>query len=98
MVIAVLAVLKAGGAYLPLDPNYPTDRLTYVLEDAKAAVLIVHAPTRDRLPIRTGEVVDLDGDQTNVGTCPTTALPVRYRRTTWLMSSTHRAPPADRKA
>ena len=50
MVIAVLAVLKAGGAYLPLDPNYPTERLAYVLEDAKAIVLIVHTPTRTRQP------------------------------------------------
>ncbi|MES2936867.1 MAG: non-ribosomal peptide synthase/polyketide synthase [Pseudomonadota bacterium] len=40
MVISVLAVLKAGGAYLPLDPAYPKDRLAYMLEDAKPAVLL----------------------------------------------------------
>ena len=38
--VAVLAVLKAGGAYLPLDPEYPLDRLEFMLEDAKAPVLI----------------------------------------------------------
>ncbi len=36
MVIAMLAVLKAGGAYLPLDPTYPPERLSFILNDAKA--------------------------------------------------------------
>ncbi len=75
MVVAVLAILKSGAAYLPLDPNYPTERLTYVLEDAKAAVLTVHAPTRDRLPLRSATVIDLDldRDQTNIASRPATA-------------------------
>ncbi len=40
LVVSVLAVFKAGGAYLPLDPSYPKERLAYVLEDSGAAVLI----------------------------------------------------------
>ncbi|MGK4582318.1 amino acid adenylation domain-containing protein [Kitasatospora sp. HPMI-4] len=39
-VVAVLAVLKAGGAYLPLDPAYPADRLAYMVEDARVAVVL----------------------------------------------------------
>ena len=39
-VVALLAVLKAGGAYLPLDPVYPTERLAFMLEDARAPVLV----------------------------------------------------------
>ena len=39
-VVSVLAVLKAGGAYLPLDPAYPEDRLAYMLENSRAALLI----------------------------------------------------------
>ena len=39
-VVAILAALKAGGAYLPLDPAYPAERLEYTLADAGAAVLI----------------------------------------------------------
>ncbi len=40
LIIALLGVLKAGGAYLPLDPSYPAERLAFMLEDAQAAVLI----------------------------------------------------------
>jgi amino acid adenylation domain-containing protein/thioester reductase-like protein len=40
MVVGLLAVLKAGGAYLPLDPDYPKDRLAFMLEDAQPRVLL----------------------------------------------------------
>lgn len=40
LVVALLGIYKAGGAYLPLDPGYPLDRLAYMLEDARAAFLL----------------------------------------------------------
>ncbi len=40
MIIGLLAVLKAGGAYLPLDPEYPVDRLAYMLADSGAVLLL----------------------------------------------------------
>ena len=40
MVIGILAILKAGGVYVPLDPDYPQARLDYILEDCKAQVLL----------------------------------------------------------
>jgi amino acid adenylation domain-containing protein len=43
MVVAMLGVLKAGGAYLPLDPAFPADRLTFMLEDSKAPVLLTES-------------------------------------------------------
>ncbi|MCR8998389.1 AMP-binding protein, partial [Brevibacillus laterosporus] len=41
MMIGILAILKAGGAYLPIDPTYPLERITYMLEDSQAQLLIV---------------------------------------------------------
>ena len=43
MVVALLATLKAGGTYVPLDPNYPADRLAYMLEDSQARLLLTDA-------------------------------------------------------
>nr|QEO73798.1 AMP-dependent synthetase and ligase [uncultured bacterium] len=40
MVVAVLAVVKAGGAYLPIDPDYPADRLAFMLADSGASVVV----------------------------------------------------------
>ncbi len=40
--VALLAVLKAGGAYVPLDPTHPTDRITAILADSGAALLLVN--------------------------------------------------------
>jgi amino acid adenylation domain-containing protein len=51
MVVALLAVLKAGGPYLPLDPAYPEERLTFMAEDAGAAVLITTRTVHQRRPL-----------------------------------------------
>ncbi|MEU9029604.1 amino acid adenylation domain-containing protein, partial [Streptomyces sp. NPDC048383] len=50
LVTALLAVVKAGAAYVPLDPDYPADRLAYVLSDAAPAVLLTDPDTAARLP------------------------------------------------
>jgi amino acid adenylation domain-containing protein len=42
MVVALLGVLKAGGAYMPLDPSYPKERLAFMMEDAHLAVVVTH--------------------------------------------------------
>ena len=54
MVIAMLAVLKSGAAYVPLDPAYPLDRLAFMVQDANARVVITHSylacvPTDSRI-------------------------------------------------
>ncbi|HEX8708052.1 MAG TPA: amino acid adenylation domain-containing protein, partial [Pyrinomonadaceae bacterium] len=60
MVIAVLATLKAGGAYLPLDPAYPQQRLSFMLEDAGVKVLLTQSQLRETLPeLSVGTVSDL---------------------------------------
>ena len=42
MVVTILGVLKAGGCYLPLDPAYPVERLSFMLDDAHAALLLTN--------------------------------------------------------
>ena len=49
-VICSLAVLKAGGAYMPLDPAYPTERLAFMLNDAQPHVLITERELSRNLP------------------------------------------------
>jgi amino acid adenylation domain-containing protein len=53
MVISLLGVLKAGGAYLPLDPGYPQERLAYMLEDAQPLCVITAGKAGDVLPFGT---------------------------------------------
>ena len=50
MAVGILGVLKAGGAYVPLDPAYPKERLTYVLEDVHAPVLLTQEHVLDSIP------------------------------------------------
>ena len=61
LVVALLGVLKAGGAYLPLDPDYPQARLAFMLQDSRASVLLTQEYGLSRLPQHEAVIVDLDG-------------------------------------
>ncbi|MFL6199844.1 MAG: amino acid adenylation domain-containing protein [Thermoanaerobaculia bacterium] len=60
MMVAVLGVLEAGGAYLPLDPTWPEERLRIMLEDAHAPVLVTHAPLVGKVPGGVQNVIRVD--------------------------------------
>ena len=62
MVVAVLGVLKAGGAYLPLDAAYPQERLAYMLADADASILLTKSGLAGRVPAGVAGVVLLDAE------------------------------------
>jgi amino acid adenylation domain-containing protein len=62
MVTGLLAVLNAGGAYLPIDPAYPPDRIAFVLDDARAPVLLTTSALAGRVPVYGGRVLLLDED------------------------------------
>ena len=63
MVIGLLAVLKAGGFYVPLDPASPRQRLSLMLEEVGASVLLTQRALLDRLPEEAGRILLLDGDE-----------------------------------
>ncbi len=62
LVVGVLAVWKAGGVFVPLDPAYPRERQRFVLEDSGAALLLTVSALRERCPGHAGRVLLLDGD------------------------------------
>ncbi len=60
MIVSVLAALKAGAAYLPLDPTYPHDRLRFMLEDSRAALLLTQRTLQQVFPNVATSVLLLD--------------------------------------
>jgi fengycin family lipopeptide synthetase B len=62
MVVGILGVLKTGGAYLPLDPAYPAERLGFMLQDSRAPVLLTQTKMVGNLPTYPGQILYLDGD------------------------------------
>ena len=50
MIVALLSILKAGAAYMPIDPTYPNERITYMLVNSDISYIICSKNTRDQLP------------------------------------------------
>ncbi|MGE0472115.1 MAG: amino acid adenylation domain-containing protein [Nitrospirales bacterium] len=75
MVISLYATLKAGAAYVPIDPAYPADRVTFMLHDAQVPVLVTQEHLRSRVPPYPGQIVSVDTDWPQISQLPSTALP-----------------------
>ncbi|MFF1902981.1 amino acid adenylation domain-containing protein [Kitasatospora sp. NPDC058218] len=60
LVVALLAVLKAGGAFVPLDPRFPPERTAFMLADSGLPVLLTQRPLAEALPVTGAEVLCLD--------------------------------------
>jgi amino acid adenylation domain-containing protein len=63
LIISLLGILKAGASYLPLDPNYPIDRIRFLLEDCGQSVILTFGPTPPLLPGRALELTNLMAGQ-----------------------------------
>ena len=64
MIIGVLAILKAGGSYVPMDPHYPSDRLSHMISDTRMPVLLTQKKLARLLPVDTVSVLLLDDEHT----------------------------------
>jgi amino acid adenylation domain-containing protein len=71
-VMCALAVLKAGGAYLPLDPAFPSERLLFMLNDARPRVLITRAESAEKFFAGPWTIVSIDRDR-EIENCSTDA-------------------------
>jgi len=66
MVVGLLGILKAGAAYVPLDPAYPNERLAFILDDAKVSVLLTQEDALGGLPEYRGQIIRLDSDWSTI--------------------------------
>ena len=62
MVASMLGILKAGAAYVPLDPAYPLDRLKYMVENANLVALVTHSSIANALTFPREQTLSLDED------------------------------------
>ncbi len=60
MVVGLMGISKSGSAYVPLDPNYPRDRLAFMLEDTSAPILLTESALLEGLPEHTAKTVLID--------------------------------------
>jgi amino acid adenylation domain-containing protein/non-ribosomal peptide synthase protein (TIGR01720 family) len=70
LVVALLGVLKAGGAYLPLEPSFPPDRLRFLIEDSGVEHLVTTTALLEKIPVGVREVVILDRDREEIAGWP----------------------------
>jgi amino acid adenylation domain-containing protein len=62
MLVSLLAIWKAGAAYIPLDPGYPRERLSYILQQTSTPILITQSNLVSRLPVFDTRLICLDRD------------------------------------
>ncbi len=66
LVVSIVAVLKAGGGYVPLDPTHPQDRLAFVLEDSGVTLVLTLAALEQSLPTGPARALRLDADEAQI--------------------------------
>lgn len=78
MVVALLGVLKAGPAYVPLDPAYPLERLRFTIDDASLFAVVTHSSIKNQLPSNARNIVEFEmqRDVRGSGRTPNPSVPV----------------------
>jgi amino acid adenylation domain-containing protein len=73
MVVSMLAIHKAGAAYLPLDPEYPSDRIAFILDDANVGILLTEFELQDQLSECSSQLIFLDKETESIEQCKSVA-------------------------
>ena len=69
MAVGILGILKSGAAYLPLDPDYPKERLAFMLADARPSIVLTTSDLAQQLSEADSRIVLLDKDQPAIARC-----------------------------
>ncbi|MBY6243522.1 non-ribosomal peptide synthetase [Methylosinus sp. Sm6] len=76
MIVAILGILEANGAYVPIDPSYPAARIQHIISDSGAVAIVTTQSAARVLPDMAAPFVFLDSDAELLAAQPTSALPV----------------------
>jgi amino acid adenylation domain-containing protein len=85
MIIALLGVLKAGGAYLPLDPEYPLQQLSFVLRDCGVRFVVTSGESAARVPSDGITLLPMDSPEFTKKSCDNPSVPVRPNNLAYVM-------------
>ncbi len=77
--VAILAVLKAGGAFVPLDPSFPADRVAFIAEDANMQFLLTTSTMRARMEELSCRIIELDQIENELAAQSTSNLKIRVK-------------------
>ncbi|MCI5144115.1 MAG: aminotransferase class V-fold PLP-dependent enzyme [Candidatus Electrothrix sp. AR3] len=75
LLVSMLGVLKADGVYVPIDPNYPQDRIAFLVEDSKVDMILTHETLIEKIPERQISLICLDRDRKAIGEQSTQNIP-----------------------
>ncbi|MGZ5133944.1 MAG: amino acid adenylation domain-containing protein, partial [Flavitalea sp.] len=79
MIIGVLGILKAGAVYVPIDPDYPEERINYMLTDTDASIVLCSQKSKEKLqPLKPTEIIEIDGHKTIIDMQPSGNLQIDF--------------------
>src|SRR5439155_2541018 len=79
LVATLMGIMKAGCAYVPLDPEYPLERLRQMMEVSNASVLITEANVAGQLPQEKARTIQIDRDWADISRCSADNLPISVK-------------------
>src|SRR5436190_8751441 len=76
MIVPVIAIIRAGSAYVPFDPAYPSERLEFMLEDTRASIILTQEKLQEKLPKQKTKIICVDRDEPLISGQPNDNPPI----------------------